>query len=67
MQGRTDMFLVEHKETGEVAMAYGIHGLLIVLYDHAKDDWQYKPMGEYRPVCNEVRRNENVSLSEMEL
>ena len=61
------MFLAEHKETGEKAMVYGIQGALVVLYDHETDNWQYKPMGEYRPVCNEVRRNENVSLSEMEL
>ena len=52
------MFLAEHKETGEKAMVYGIQGALVVLYDHETDNWQYKPMGEYRPVYEGMQNAE---------
>lgn len=47
------MFLVRHKDSGEIRKAYALCGMHFLFWDKEEDSWVFGEIQDYRPVEEE--------------
>ena len=54
------MFKVIHKETGEIATAFGTFGLYFMLWDAHTEEFRFDLIANYKPLTEQPKEGGNV-------